>query len=70
MDFLPLNLDFRGGNTAQGLGPVRGLVVAPYEVAAGITLPERQIGQVGPVRIDLGSVSKPGGDLLFATAAI
>ena len=57
-----------GSLVALGVGRQGG--PAADVIAAGIALPERQVGQIRPVRVDFTAIRQPGGHIFLALAAV
>jgi hypothetical protein len=70
MDVLASIHDLSGRNISERSGSVLGLPMATHIVFAGVALPERNMVQIGTVRVDLGAVSEPSLNFKSAAAAI
>jgi len=68
--FLARVLDFWGWYAPKRMRPVFGLVVTANKVVAGVALPEREVGKVCPVRVNLSAIGQARGHIGTAGAAV
>jgi hypothetical protein len=62
--------DFWRWYAPQRMRPVFGLVMASNKVVAGVALPEREVGKVCPVRVNLFAIGQARGHIGTAGAAV